>query len=177
MWRDESVTYQVAHRGVGQIGELVRHVDAVHGVYYLLMHGLFAVWDGGLLTLRLPSVVATAAAAALVALTGRRLAGRRAGLWSGVTFALVPLVQMYAQEGRSYALVCALVALATYLFVRALDGGGGWWLWAGYGTAVAAAGWLHEFAVLALAAHGVTVAVSGVGRAARVRWAVAAVAA
>ncbi|MEW2546626.1 glycosyltransferase family 39 protein [Streptomyces sp. NPDC047002] len=173
MWRDESVTYQVAHRGAGQIRDLVGHVDAVHGVYYLLMHGLFRVWDGGLVTLRLPSVAATAAAAALVALTGRRLAGARAGLCAGTVFALAPLVQMYAQEGRSYASVCALVALATYLLVRALDGGGRW-TWAGYAAAGAAAGWLHEFAVLALVAHGVTVLTCRTKRRARRRWAVAA---
>jgi mannosyltransferase len=179
MWRDESVTYQVAHRSVRQIGQLVEHVDAVHGVYYLLMHGLFGVWDGGLPVLRLPSVLATTAAAALVALTGRRLAGHRAGLASGAVFALAPLVQMYAQEGRSYASVGALVALATYLLVRALDGAwhgdaGSRWLWTGYAAAVVAAGWLHEFALPALVAHGITVLTGGVPRGARRRWGVAA---
>lgn len=172
MWRDESVTYQVAHRSVRQIGRMLAHVDAVHGVYYLLMHALFQMWDGGLTVLRLPSVVATAAAAALVALTGRRLAGHRAGLASGVVFALAPLVQMYAQEGRSYASVGALVALATYLLVRALDGGGRW-SWAGYAAAAAAAAWLHEFALLALVAHGITVLSAGVPRAVRRAWCVA----
>ncbi|MCA1218285.1 glycosyltransferase family 39 protein [Streptomyces sp. 8L] len=173
MWRDESVTYQVAHRGTRQIGALLGQVDAVHGVYYLLMHALFRVWDGGLVALRLPSVVATAAAAALVALTGRRLAGHRTGLAAGAVFALAPLVQMYAQEGRSYASVAALVALATYLLVRGLDGGGRW-VWAGYAGAAAAAGWLHEFAVPALVAHGITVLTGGVPRAVRRRWAFAA---
>ena len=61
MWRDESVTYQVAHRPLGELWGLLGHIDAVHGLYYLLMHTVFALWDGGLVALRLPSVLATAA--------------------------------------------------------------------------------------------------------------------
>ncbi|MYR58532.1 hypothetical protein GTY54_20600, partial [Streptomyces sp. SID625] len=49
MWRDESVTHQVAHRSLGDLGRLLGHIDAVHGLYYLLMHAVFALWDGGLL--------------------------------------------------------------------------------------------------------------------------------
>lgn len=156
MWRDESVTYQVAHRGPAEIWALLGNADAVHGLYYFLMHGLYGMWEGGLVTLRLPSVLAVSAAAALVGLTAFRVAGHRAGLLSGLVFALTPQVQMYAQEGRSYAMVCALVALATYLLVRSLTGPTGP-RWVLYSLVVAAAGWLHMFAALALAAHGITV--------------------
>lgn len=75
MWRDESVTWQVAHRPLGGIRELLGQVDAVHGLYYLLMHGVLLVWDGGLWALRLPSVAATALAAAGVAAIAHRLSG------------------------------------------------------------------------------------------------------
>ncbi|MCF3963753.1 hypothetical protein, partial [Streptomyces fuscigenes] len=92
---------------------------------------------------------------------------------SGAAFALAPLVQMYAQEGRSYASVGALVALATYLLVRGLDGGGRR-VWTGYAAAAAAAGWLHEFALPALVAHGITVLSTGVPCAVRRRWCAAA---
>ncbi|MFD0427933.1 hypothetical protein ACFQ60_06165 [Streptomyces zhihengii] len=54
LWRDESVTYQVAHRSLPEIVDLLGGADAVHGLHYLAMHALFGVWDGGLLTLRLP---------------------------------------------------------------------------------------------------------------------------
>ncbi|QES52334.1 hypothetical protein DEJ50_11060 [Streptomyces venezuelae] len=147
MWRDESVTWQVAHRPVGELVELLGQVDAVHGLYYLLMHAVFAVWDGGLWALRLPSVAATALAAAGVAAIGHRLAAERAGLCAGLLYALLPPVQMYAQEGRSYALVAAAVIWATYLLVRR------WWVQ--YTVLLVLACWLHEFAVLALFAHAV----------------------
>ncbi|WP_404798636.1 glycosyltransferase family 39 protein [Streptomyces pristinaespiralis] len=174
MWRDESVTYQVAHRSPSEIWALLGNADAVHGLYYFLMHALFSVWEGGLVTLRLPSVLAVSAAAGLVGLTAYRLAGRRAGVLSGLVFTLTPEVQMYAQEGRSYAMVCALVALATHLLVRSLTGPAGRRLWAGYTLAVLLACWLHEFAVLALVAHGVTVFLSRTDRHVRRAWALAA---
>ncbi|MEW2137711.1 hypothetical protein AB0892_14105 [Streptomyces sp. NPDC005409] len=148
MWRDESVTWQVAHRPLGGIWELLGQVDAVHGLYYLLMHAVFQTWDGGLWALRLPSVAATALAAAGVAAVAHRLAGERAALLAGSAYALLPPMQMYAQEGRSYALVAAAVVWSTYLMLRER--------WAAYAVVLLLGCWLHEFAVLALLAHGFT---------------------
>ncbi|MFE4171981.1 hypothetical protein ACFRR7_07960 [Streptomyces sp. NPDC056909] len=173
MWRDESVTYQVAQRSLPEIWRLLRHADAVHGLYYFFMHALYGVWDGGLLTLRIPSVLSIAAAAAFVGLIGHRLAGVRAGVLSGTVFALVPDIQMYAQEGRSYAMVCALVACSTYLLVRSLDSSSGM-CWTLYALVNLTAVWLHEFAVLALLAHGVSVAVTRPGPGNGRSWSIAA---
>ncbi|MGW6978555.1 glycosyltransferase family 39 protein [Streptomyces sp. NPDC054932] len=148
MWRDESVTWQVAHRPLGGIVELLGRVDAVHGLYYLLMHGVFQAWDGGLWALRLPSVAATALAAAGVAAIAHRLAGERAALLAGCVYAVLPPVQMYAQEGRAYALVAAAVVWATYLMLRER--------WTAYAVVLLLGCWLHEFAALALLAHAFT---------------------
>ncbi|MFI7360350.1 hypothetical protein ACIBTP_41405 [Streptomyces avidinii] len=148
MWRDESVTWQVAHRPLGQIVELLGRVDAVHGLYYLIMHGVFEAWDGGLWALRLPSVAATALAAAGVAAIAHRLVGERAALLAGCVYAVLPPVQTYAQEGRSYALVAAAVVWATYLMLRER--------WAAYTVVLLLGCWLHEFAALALLAHAFT---------------------
>ncbi|MGW9071282.1 glycosyltransferase family 39 protein [Streptomyces yangpuensis] len=148
MWRDESVTWQVAHRSPGAILDLLGRVDAVHGLYYVLMHGVFQAWDGGLWALRLPSVAATALAAAGVAAVAHRLVGERAALVAGCVYAVLPPVQMYAQEGRSYALVAAAVVWATYLMLRER--------WVAYTLVLLAGCWLHEFAALALLAHAFT---------------------
>ncbi|MFF0158068.1 glycosyltransferase family 39 protein [Streptomyces sp. NPDC005263] len=174
MWRDESVTYQVAHRSLGDLWGLLDHVDAVHGLYYLLMHAVFAVWgDGGLTALRLPSALATAVAAAGVGATGARLAGRRAGTLAGLVFAVLPSTQQYAQEGRSYALVTAGVTWATYCFVRAVPHSRARW-WTAYALTLALACWLHAFAVLALVAHALTLCWSRAPRQVWRRWGVAA---
>ncbi|RSS74712.1 hypothetical protein EF918_24705 [Streptomyces sp. WAC06614] len=152
MWRDESVSWQVAHRPLGDLLGLLGRVDAVHGLYYLLTHALLPLGEAaglsGPVALRLPSVAATALAAAGVAALGHRLAGPRTALAAGVVYAVLPPVQMYAQEGRSYALVAAVVVGATYLLHRRR--------WPAYAVVLTVACWLHEFAVLALLAHAVT---------------------
>ncbi|MEV5955855.1 glycosyltransferase family 39 protein [Streptomyces sp. NPDC051987] len=161
MWRDEAVTYQVARRTVPQIWRLLHDVDAVHGLYYLLMHVVLGADPGhpGEVVLRLPSVCAAAVTAGLVGALGARLARPRVGLWAGLLYAVNPLVGHYAQEGRSYALVAAGATGATLLFVRAVreEGRRAWW-W--YGTVLAVTCWLHEFAVLLLLAHAGTLALA-----------------
>ncbi|MDG4859050.1 glycosyltransferase family 39 protein [Streptomyces sp. T-3] len=154
MWRDEAVSYDMAHRSLPDLWATLAQADAVHGLYYLLLHGLFSTSGDAdpLLVLRLPSVLATAAAAGTLALLGRRLAGPRAGLLAGVIFAVLPPVQRYAQEGRSYAVVCMLVVWASYLLVRSVEMRSHR-MWAGYGAVSLAACLLHEFAVLAVIAH------------------------
>ncbi|MHB9861326.1 glycosyltransferase family 39 protein [Streptomyces sp. YIM S03343] len=157
IWRDEAVTFQVARRSVPQIWRLLHVVDAVHGLYYLFMHAVLAVRADEVL-LRLPSVCAAALTAGLVAALGTRLARPRVGLWAGLLYAVTPMSGHYAQEGRSYALVAAGVTGATLLLVRAVTTGGRSW-WA-YGGVVGVTCWLHEFAVLLLLAHAVTLALA-----------------
>ncbi|MGW2572574.1 glycosyltransferase family 39 protein [Streptomyces sp. NPDC001537] len=173
MWGDESVTYQLAHRDLSQIWHTAQHVDLVHALYYAVMHEIFGLFGGGLLTLRLPSVLAMAVAASGVGLLGLRLAGPRAGLLAGLVFPLLPQVQKYAQEGRSYAMVCALVTWATYTLLVSVPHRARW-RWAVYASTMLLACLLHEFAVLALVAHGVTLVVSRVPRPVLRAWSVAA---
>ncbi|GAA3995000.1 hypothetical protein GCM10022384_48020 [Streptomyces marokkonensis] len=173
MWGDETVTYQIAHRDLSQIWHTAQHVDLVHALYYAVMHEVFGLFGGGLLTLRLPSALAMAVAASGVGLLGLRLAGPRAGLLAGLVFPLLPQVQKYAQEGRSYAMVCALVTWATYALVVSVPRRTRW-RWAVYGATMLLACLLHEFAVLALVAHGVTLVVSRAPRRVLRAWGVAA---
>ncbi|MGW2741902.1 glycosyltransferase family 39 protein [Streptomyces sp. NPDC001450] len=158
MWRDEAVTFQVARRTVPQIWRLVHGVDAVHGLYYLLMHAVLGVHPCEVL-LRLPSVCAAALTAGLVAALGARLVRPRVGLWAGLLYAITPMAGHYAQEGRSYALVAAGATGATLLFVRAVQGGS----WRAYGAVLGLTCWLHEFAVLLLLAHAMSLVLARVG--------------
>ncbi|WP_241192324.1 glycosyltransferase family 39 protein [Streptomyces sp. ADI96-02] len=136
------MTLDLASRSLPDLWETLGNIDAVHGAYYLMMHGMFSLFGADLLVLRLPSVFATAVAAAGVAALGARLSGPRAGLLAGLAFAVLPDVQKYSQEGRSYALVCALVVWATYVLVATIRRyqGAGWsghggaaGMWIGYG--------------------------------------------
>jgi mannosyltransferase len=172
MWSDEAVTYDAAHRSVPELFNMMGHTDAVLGLYYLFMHVVFTVFGGGMVVLRLPSVLAMAAAAAGIGLIGRRLIGTRAGLLAGCAFPLAPIVQWYAQEGRPYAIVVALVTWSTLLLLNAVDDGSKR-TWVAYGVVTTLACLFNEFAVLALLAHGMTLLLARVPRSISRKWAVA----
>ncbi|MER5222514.1 glycosyltransferase family 39 protein [Streptomyces flaveus] len=153
MWWDEITTYEVATRSLPDILRLLHTVDAVHGLYYLVMHLLLPPGAGDALLLRLPSVIGMAAAAAGTAAIGRRLAGPATGLTAGLVLAAMPLASRYAQEGRSYALVTASVVFSTLALLRALERPTAT-RWTAYTALVLPTTFLHPFAVLMLGAHG-----------------------
>ncbi|WP_411121824.1 hypothetical protein [Streptomyces sp. x-19] len=192
IWRDEAATWEVAQRSISEIWHMTGRVDIVHGLYYLLIHTVFEVFGANLAGLRLPSVLGALIAAATTAAIGRRLAGPMGGLSAGLVLALLPVMQRYAQEGRSFALVAAGVAVATWLLVGAVfpagpagntasrDGRGrktGWaWRWGAYTAVMLATALLNWFSLFALAAHGATVLICrrGSQRALLARWLVTA---
>ncbi|MCR8946772.1 glycosyltransferase family 39 protein [Streptomyces sp. OUCMDZ-4982] len=177
VWRDEAATWQVARRSTAEITQMLGNVDVVHGLYYLLMHGLFDLFGPGTAVLRLPSVVAMAVAAACVAALGHRLAGPWAGLGGGVALGLLPTVQFYLQEGRPYALVAAGAGVSTLLLVTLLEGRGRAVHWVAYGGTVAVSGLLNWLSLLILPAHLATLLWCRAGRGTGRRWTAAAVAA
>jgi mannosyltransferase len=162
MWRDEAYTIDASTRSVSEIFALLRNVDAVHGLYYLLMHFVIALLGTSEQAIRLPSLAAAMMAASLTAALGRRLARMTAlpapaftGMLAGVLLAALPQTTYYAQDARPYALVTLFAVAATYLLVRAVaDDRLGWW--AGYGAALAATGAFSLFALLLVGAHGLT---------------------
>ncbi|MGC2006024.1 glycosyltransferase family 39 protein, partial [Trebonia sp.] len=169
IWGDEGVTKAMAARSVSQLLATMPHDDIVHGAYYLVVHAVETVAGSSAPTvLRAPSVVAMAVAAAFTALIARRLATiagspypAATGLAAGVLFALLPAVIRYAQEARSYAIVTMLAAITTYLLVKAIEGGGRWWI--GYAAAAALTGLFNIFGLLILVAQGVTLLIATPG--------------
>ncbi|WP_311571504.1 glycosyltransferase family 39 protein [Streptomyces lancefieldiae] len=138
-------------------------------MYYFLTHAVLAVWDDGVLTLRVMSVLGVLVAVLGVNAIGSRLGDPATGFLAGVVFLCVPQVQFYAQEARSYALVTAAVVWATWFFVRALQEDERRWC-AGYGVLLLLAGWLHIFSLLAFLAHALTLWLVGGLRARGLRW-------
>ena len=177
VWRDEAATWQVAERSTAEICRMLTNVDVVHGCYYLLMHGLFACFGASTTTLRLPSVLAMAVAAACVAAVGHRLADRWVGLAGGMALGLLPAAQFYLQEGRPYALVAAGAGIATWLLVRVLQGHDRTVYWAAYGGTVLICGLLNWLSLLILPAHLATLVWTRAGRGAWTRWAASSAAA
>jgi mannosyltransferase len=160
-WRDEAATLSAAQRPFGNLLRTLGNIDAVHGAYYVLIWVVVRIGGTGELVTRLPSAVAMAVAAAAVTALGRRLISLRAGLASGLVFAVLPQVSLYGQDARPYAIVIALAALGSYLLVRAMDAGDAgrrhrWLAW--YAVCLAALGIVDIFGLLLVPAHAVTVA-------------------
>ncbi|HEY1820108.1 MAG TPA: glycosyltransferase family 39 protein [Trebonia sp.] len=152
LWRDEFASWSAATRTLPQLWAMVHNIDAVLGVYYLGLHLWMAVFGDSATSMRLPSVIAMAAAAGVVALIGRRLGGKVAGLASGCVFALIPSVSRYAQEARPYAFAMFFAALATLMFLRAMERPS-WSRWAIYAIVLAAAGVSNLVALCVCAGH------------------------
>lgn len=118
-WGDEADTVSAVSRSLPQLARLLGHVDAVHGLYYLLLWPVDRLLGVGEFATRLPSAVTMAAAAVGVAAIGRRLRSRRAGLCAGLVFAALPMVTGEAHDARPYAMVTAAAVLASAQAVRA----------------------------------------------------------
>jgi mannosyltransferase len=121
LWRDELASWSFAARPLSSLIATAWHTGATQLVYYVLLHAWIMAFGDSVDAMRGLSVLAMAGAAASVTLVGRRLAGTRAGLISGLVFALVPSVSRFAQEVRFYALEVLVAAVATLLLLRALE--------------------------------------------------------
>jgi mannosyltransferase len=157
-WRDEAATLSAVQRPFGQLLRMLGNVDAVHGAYYVVMWGLVRVAGSGELAMRLPSAVAMAVGAAVLAALGRRLVSPAAGLAAGLVFAVLPPFSLFGQNARPDAWSVVLAVVACYLLVRVAEPGGRrrWWLgW--YAACMTVLGLVDIFGLLLLTAHAVTV--------------------
>jgi mannosyltransferase len=180
MGNDEIASRWAASLSLRQLFHLLRHVDAVHGLYYLLLHG-WMVFGTTPTIIRIPSVIVMTAAAGLMVVVGRRLTGSVwAGLFAGLIMAFDPVISFYAQTARSYAMVFLCVLASTLALVRALQaeeaGSTGaslarWWVL--YGALLTLGGYLNELSLLVLAAHAATVLLTRYGWRTIRHWVVA----
>jgi mannosyltransferase len=155
LWFDEAVTASAAQRSLGDLGAMVRQVDAVHGLYYLLMHGWTEVAGQSAFALRLPSALAVGGATAGVYVLTRRLVDARVALLAAVVLVLLPRVTWMGMEARSTALAALLAVWMTWFVVRAVDLGRARW-WVAYGALTAVGVALNIYVALLLAAHAVS---------------------
>jgi mannosyltransferase len=162
LWRDEGYTINSSQRSISQILALTWHQDAVHGLYYLLMHFVIGAFGTSAVVLRLPSLLAMCLAAAVTAVLGQRLARASGlpapsvtGIGAGLLLAAVPLTTYYSEDARPYGLVSLLGLTATYALVRgAAEHRWRWWVL--YIAAIVLAVTLDLFALLLVVGHGVS---------------------
>lgn len=151
LWDDELDSLALAGR---PFGELLGTLPEEHNgaLFHLALWPIVHAGRTGSAWLRLLALIAFAAAVALCALVGARLAGRAAGLVAAGLLALNPFAVAFAHEARMYAFALCLSLLAAWALLRALERPSAT-RWAAYTLSLAAAGYAHDFALLTAAAH------------------------
>lgn len=170
LWFDEAATISAATRSIPQLWDLIGHIDAVHGLHYLGMHGWFAVFPATEFWSRFSSCLAIGGAAAGVVVLGRQFSGRTVSVCAGVLFAMLPRVTWAGIEARSYSWSTLAAVWLTVLLITAIrrDHRA---LWAAYGALLVVSTVLNIYVVLIVIPHAAALALLG-NRRARVRWAV-----
>ena len=163
IWYDESATVVSITRSWPQLFAMLQSVDAVHGLYYVVMHLWIDLVGYTPFTLRLPSAIATGLSAGLTVILVRQLATNRLAIISGVVFCLLPRVTWMGAEGRSYAATALLAIVLTLVFVAAwrrsaanISRGrqAAWWLL--YALVAVLATTTFVYLALVIVGHGVT---------------------
>ncbi|GAA1292492.1 hypothetical protein GCM10009609_71480 [Pseudonocardia aurantiaca] len=131
-------------------------VSTTSAPYYLGLKVWTEVLGTSDFSLRLPSILAMAAAAALVALTCADLLRPGVGFLAGLFFAILPTTSRYAQEIGPQALVICFATLATFCLVQ-LFNRPGLGRMVGYGLAVVLLGLASAPALILLVGHGIAV--------------------
>jgi mannosyltransferase len=155
LWYDEVATVTSATRSWNQLGDMIGTVDAVHALYYALMHVVFDVFGYSPVSLRVPSAIATGIAAGLTVVLGRQVGGPRLGLVAGLVFCLLPRSTWMGGEGRSYAFTAAAAVLLTIVLVHAVRSPRRRW-WVLYSVLVFLSCVLFIYLALIVVAHTVT---------------------
>jgi mannosyltransferase len=172
LWFDESATISAsASRSLPELWRLLTHIDAVHGLFYLLMHGWFAVFPPTEFWTRVPSCLAIGVAAAGVVVFAKLFSSRTIAVCAGVVFAILPRVTWAGVEGRSYALTAVAAVWLTVLLVTAIRRNR-WWLWLLYAVALLVSILLNIYLVLLVPTYAVITPVLRRQKSVVVWWAV-----
>jgi mannosyltransferase len=174
-WYDEAATISASYsRSLPQLWQMLSNVDAVHGLYYLLMHGWFQVFPPTEFWSRAPSGLAVGVAAAGVVVLGKQFSSRTVAVSSGVICAILPRATWAGIEARPYAFSMVAAVWLTVLLVYATRRDNAW-VWLSYGIVLAASLLLDVYLALLLLAHVAFVCLYRRSRAVLVRFATASV--
>ncbi len=158
-WLDEAVSIDLARAPWWLFSKAVRTSEANMVLYYSLLRAWVRIGGVDESWVRLLSCVFGVATVPALYAIGLRLFDRVTALLACGILALNTGHVWASQEGRSYALLVMLTTTSWWLLLRAADQRRGIravGLWALYVTVAALATYAHFYAVLVLAAQGVT---------------------
>ena len=130
LWQDEAATIGAANRPFDSLLNLVKNIDAVHGLYYAFMH----VWGGAFgfspFALRVPSALFVGLSAFLLFHLARKLnLTGNVATWAAIAFIALPRTHLAGSEARSNALTATLAIGLALLLIWALERDPGWLRW------------------------------------------------
>jgi mannosyltransferase len=159
IWYDEAVTLSLLHRPFGDTWTVLRDVDAVHGLYYVVLRGWTSVFGESIEAVRAFSALGVGVAAGATVLLVARHQRLRVALAAGLVVGVTPGLAWTALDGRSYAWSAAFAVLATLALDQACRNRKRPWDWFVYGFVCAVACTWHLYLVLLVVGHGISVMV------------------
>ena len=152
-WYDEAATISASYgRSLAQLWQMLGNVDAVEGLYYLLMHGWFTIFPPTEFWSRVPSGLAIGGAAAGLVVLGKQLSSRTVAVASGLVCAILPRATWAGIEARPYALSMMAAVWLTVLLVYAARRDNPW-AWLSYGIVLAISVLLDVYLLLLCLVH------------------------
>jgi hypothetical protein len=146
---DEACTYWTIHAGIGDLLRGAR-TDGTPPLYFLIVSAVTHALGPSEAVLRLVSIVAAIALVPAIYAVARLFTTRRAAVVAAGLAALSPLVNYYAVEARSYALVQLETLAVVYVAYRAIlaPQQRRWWVLLCGAQAIVL--WTHNYALFLL---------------------------
>lgn len=156
-WYDEAASVSGSSRPLASLWRMMHNIDAVHGLYYAGLHFWSKLFGTSEFAVRFPSAIAVGLATAGLWVLAKRIGSPRFANLAAVVFILLPRTTWMGAEGRSMAIVTALVLWSTVLVIRLVCGDlrRRWWL--AYAILLGTATAAHLFAALIAPVHLVAV--------------------
>jgi mannosyltransferase len=152
-WYDEAATISASYsRSLNQLWQMLGNVDAVHGLYYLFMHGWFQIFPPTEFWSRAPSGLAAGGAAAGIVVLSTQFSSRTVALSAGALCGILPRTTWAGIEARPYAMSMMAAVWLTVLLVVAAQRESRW-CWLSYGIALALSILLDMYLALVLLTH------------------------
>lgn len=156
LWGDEAASVMSASRSLSSLLTEVAHVDAVHGVYYAMLHIWVDIFGASPFSVRIPSALAIGVCVAGVTWLCAQFGTVRFAVSAGAIAAILPRLTFAGEEARSYAFTAALATLLWIAVWQLARGAGRRWL-IGYAAILAASMWLFVYSALIIPAVAIVV--------------------
>ena len=122
LWQDEVATITSTNRPWPALADLIKHVDAVHGLFYFFMHFWGSIAGFSPFAMRIPSTIFVGFSILLIFRLAEKLGySKTIATYSAIIFMLLPKTFVMSSEARSPALVTMLSILMSIAFLNALD--------------------------------------------------------